>query len=233
LFPPEGLRFLKSLKRNNNRDWFAAHKTEYESFVRTPMIELVESLATEFARFAPDILSTPKASLYRIHRDTRFSQDKRPYKTHVAAVFSSKSLSKHEGAGFYFHIAPDELLLGGGLYMPEPEDLRVIRMTVAGEYAAFRKIVEARSFKRLFGDVRGERLVRVPRGFNPEHPAANYLRLKQFLASRTLPPASASTSRFFSILVETFEALGPLIRFLNEPVIRSRSTKARQDALLE
>ena len=153
LFPAAGLRFLKSLKRHNDREWFTAHKTEYESFVRTPMIEIVESLAHEFARFAPDILSTPKASLYRIHRDTRFSHDKRPYKTHVAAVFSPKNLSKHEGAAFYCHIAPDELFVGGGLYMPRPEDLRSVRETVAREYAGFRKIVTARSFRRLFGEL--------------------------------------------------------------------------------
>jgi len=232
-FPPEGLRFLKTLKRNNNREWFNANKSLYEASVREPMTAIVESLALEFARFAPDILSTPKASLYRIHRDTRFSRDKSPYKTHVAAVFPQRNLEKHEGAGFYFHISPTEVLVGGGLYMPSPEDLRCVREPISQNQASFTKIVMARPFRRVFGEVTGERLLRVPRGFDPAHPAADYLRLKQFLASRSLPPASASSPDFFRVLVETFEVLGPFVHFLNKPILENRRSRVRQEALLQ
>src|SRR3954471_498251 len=98
-FPAEGLHFLKRLKRNNNRDWFNANKETYEQYVKQPMQDLVEILAGEFDKFAPEIQASPKVSLYRIYRDTRFSKDKSPYKTHVAAVFPPRGLDKHEGAG--------------------------------------------------------------------------------------------------------------------------------------
>src|SRR5262245_41253001 len=126
-FPKEGLRFLRSLKRNNNREWFLEHKSIYEEVVRQPMEDLVLALAADFSKFAPELVATPKTSIYRIYRDTRFSKDKSPYKTHVAAVFPRKGFEKHEGAGLYLHLAPSELLIAGGVYMPFPDDLRAIR----------------------------------------------------------------------------------------------------------
>ena len=125
-FPQEGLRFLRSLKRHNNREWFQERKGIYETFVKAPMEQLVIELAADFETFAPEMIATPKASIYRIYRDTRFSKDKSPYKTHAAAIFPRKGLEKHEGAGFYLHLAPSELLIGGGVYMPQPEDLNAI-----------------------------------------------------------------------------------------------------------
>ena len=105
-FPAAGLNFLRKLKRNNRREWFLENKQTYEECVHRPMIELVNALASEFATFAPEIVASPKVSLYRIYRDTRFSKDKSPYKTHVAAGFSHRGLEKNQGAGFYLHIAP-------------------------------------------------------------------------------------------------------------------------------
>src|SRR5262245_45663853 len=110
-FPEEGLKFLRSLKRNNNRDWFQTHKSNYEEFVKKPMEELVLALASDFSKIAPEIVATPKASIFRIYRDTRFSKDKSPYKTHVAASFPPKGLAKHQGGGLYLHIAPTEVFL--------------------------------------------------------------------------------------------------------------------------
>src|SRR5207249_8843132 len=139
--PKEGLQFLRSLKRNNNREWFQKHKSIYETQVKQPMESLIESMATEFQRFAPEMVASPKASAYRIYRDTRFSKDKSPYKTHVAAVFPRRGLDKHEGAGFYVHIATDELLVGGGLYMPLPEDLSAVRTHIFENSRKFVSIV--------------------------------------------------------------------------------------------
>src|SRR4051812_28605415 len=125
-FPKEGLRFLRSLKRNNNREWFLEHKVIYEASLKQPMISLVEALAADFQRFAPEMVASPQTSIYRIYRDTRFSNDKTPYKTHVAAMFPRKGLGKHEGAGFYLHISTTEVLVAGGLYMPAPEGLQAV-----------------------------------------------------------------------------------------------------------
>src|SRR6185369_11740810 len=126
-FPKEGVQFLRRLKRNNNREWFQEHKTIYEESVKRPMTELIEAIAVDFQKFAPEMTASLKVSAYRIYRDTRFSKDKSPYKTHVAAVFPHANLGKHEGAGFYVHISPAEVFIGGGLYMPLPEDLNTVR----------------------------------------------------------------------------------------------------------
>lgn len=231
-FPAEGLKFLKRLKRNNNRDWFNDNKAAYEDSVKKPMVQLVELLALELGRFAPEIQVSPRTSLYRIHRDTRFSQDKSPYKTHVAAVFPPKGLGKHGGAGFYFHIAPDEVFAGGGLYMPEPEDLKAVREAIVADPRQFEKVVQNTAFRRMFTEVTGQRLMRVPRGFAATHPAADYLRFKQFLAARTLPSESATSPAFAGTLVETFKTLHPFIKFMNEPILAVRRTRDRKESLL-
>jgi uncharacterized protein (TIGR02453 family) len=220
------------LQRNNNREWFLDHKTIYEQYVKQPISDLIEALGAEFQRFAPEMVSTLKVSAYRIHRDTRFTKDKSPYKTHVAAVFPHSRLGKHEGAGFYLHIAPKELLIGGGLYMPIPEDLSGVRQKIAEDPAGFMKVIRAARFKKLFGEVRGDQLSRVPRGFSPDHPAAGFLKYKNFLASRTFPPEVATSSRFYRTVVETFKAMLPFVRFLNEPILQARRTRERQKAFL-
>jgi uncharacterized protein (TIGR02453 family) len=231
-FPKEGLQFLRSLKRNNNREWFQEHKGIYERHVKEPMADLIDALAKEFQQFAPEMIASPKASSYRIYRDTRFSKDKSPYKTHVAAVFPRSGLGKHEGAGLYVHIAPTELLIGGGLYMSLPEDLSAVRAHIAENAQSFTRIVEGRPFRKLFGTMGGEQLARVPRGFPPSHPAADYLRHKQFLAGRHLEPDVAIRPTFYKLLVETFKGMLPFVRFLNEPIVRSRRIRERQEAFL-
>src|SRR3989454_6138446 len=165
-FPEQGLQFLRSLKRNNNREWFQRHKGIYEQHVKQPMTELISTLAQDFQEFAPEMLASPKVSAYRIYRDTRFSKNKSPYKTHVAAVFPRSGLGKHEGAGFYLHIAPKELLIGGGFYMPLPQDFKAVRNHIAQNPDTFLAILEQRSFPRTFGGLGGEQLSRVPRGFS-------------------------------------------------------------------
>ena len=231
-FPREGLRFLRSLKRNNNREWFLEHKSIYETAVKQPMVDLVESLAADFARFAPEVVVEPKSSIYRIYRDTRFSNDKTPYKTHVAAIFSPNGFAKHEGAGFYLHISTTDVFIGGGVYMPLPEDLNAIRTHIAENTDAFRSIVEARSFRKLFGELSGDQLRKVPRGFAADHPGADYLRHKQYLAGRSLKAEEAVAPGFYKAVVQTFEGMVPFIRFLNEPVLRTSRARVRQEALL-
>jgi uncharacterized protein (TIGR02453 family) len=231
-FPAAGLTFLRKLRRNNHREWFLKNKQAYEEYVRQPMIELVNALAPEFATFAPEIVASPKASLYRIYRDTRFSKDKSPYKTHVAAGFSHRGLEKNQGAGFYLHITPSEFLIGGGLYRPETEDLAAVRHHIALHHKRLTTILNARPFRRLFDGISGEQLSRVPRGFPADHAAADFLRRKQFLASRVLPAETVATPQFGSIVLETFRALHPLLQFLNEPIVRANEAKQRRSALM-
>ena len=231
-FPQEGLKFLRTLKRNNNREWFMAHKGTYEVAVKQSMEALIQALAEDFRRFAPELVASPKTSMYRIYRDTRFSKDKSPYKTHVAAFFPTKGLDKHRGAGLYFHIAPGEVLIGGGVYMPLPEDLNEIRRHIAANLEDLIAIVEGRAFRKLFGELSGERLQRVPRGFPADHPAVEYLKMRQFLAGRRLDPGVATSGGFYKTLLEAFHGMMPLIRFLNEPILRAQRHQKRQESLL-
>ena len=217
-FPKETLRFLRALRRNNNRDWFLAHKDVYETSVRAPMVELVTALGGAILNFAPEMVVDPRRNIYRIHRDIRFSQDKSPYKTHVAALFWPRGLAKNACAALYFHLEPAEVLVAGGIYMPGSAEIRAIRGHIAENWEQMRAIVSAAQFRRLFGRLEGEQLSRPPRGFPPEHPAMDLLRRKQFLVAITDPPALAESPKLFPRIITAFAAMMPLIRFLNAPL---------------
>jgi len=164
-FSPRALSFLRALKRNNDREWFKARKEQYDELLRAPMLAIIDALARDFRTFAPDIVASPKVSMYRIYRDTRFSEDKSPLKTHVAAMFPWRGLAKHEGAGMYFHVALDGVWVGGGMYSPDTSQLQAEREHIAANIKRFRAIVESPQFKRVLGRLDGEQLQRVPRGF--------------------------------------------------------------------
>jgi uncharacterized protein (TIGR02453 family) len=219
-FPAETLRFLRALKRNNRREWFNAHRGDYESYVRQPMTAIVERLAVDLRAFAPEIIASPAVSVYRIYRDTRFSDDKTPYKTHAAAVFPTRRLAKHEGAGLYFHISPEEVWIGGGMYSPQPPQLFAVREHIAGHFKQFRTIVESPGFRKQLGALEGSTLKRVPRGFAKDHPAAEYLKLTQIIAGAEFPPALASSPAFYKTVLTVFRQVVPLARFLNAPLLK-------------
>jgi uncharacterized protein (TIGR02453 family) len=217
-FSPEALAFLRALKRHNDRDWFKPRKEKYEALLRAPMIALVERLAADFRSFAPDLVASPKVSLYRIYRDTRFSENKAPYKTHVAANFPPRGLPKHQGAGLYFHVSPTEVWVGGGMYAPDSAQLQAVREHIAVNVRRLRSIVGSPAFRRTVGPLEGERLQRVPRGFPKDHPAAEFLRYRQFLTGHEFPPAFATRPGFYDALLKVFRQVAPLTRFLNEPL---------------
>ncbi len=219
-FSANTLKFLRALKRNNRREWFNAHRDDYEAEVRQPMFAIIERLAADFREFAPELVASPKASMYRIYRDTRFSDNKTPYKTHVAAVFPTRGLLKHEGAGVYFHISPDDVWIGGGMYAPQPPQLFAVREHIAGHVKQLRAIVESPGFRTHVGTLDGEKLKRVPRGFPNDHPAADYLKFRQFLAGAEFPPRLATSPKFYNTLLTVFRQVTPLARFLNAPLIK-------------
>jgi uncharacterized protein (TIGR02453 family) len=217
-FPPEALRFLQQLKRNNNREWFLAHKEIYESKVKAPMVELVLALGQVVQQSAPEFFVHPKRAVYRIYRDIRFSADKTPYKTHAAAIFVPRGIPKNSGACLYFHIEPAEVLIAGGLYMPDAATLRAVRQHIAAHWEELRWITKQQNFKRLFGSLQGDRLVRPPVGYSADHPAIDILRQKQFYVSRTEPAELAEGPKLFPRLTALFAAMLPLVRFLNAPL---------------
>jgi uncharacterized protein (TIGR02453 family) len=217
-FPPETLKFLRALKRNNDREWFRARKEQYDQQVRAPMVAVIEQLATDFKRFAPELIASPKASLYRIYRDTRFSADKTPLKTNAAAVFPWRGLQRHEGAGLYFEVSPGWVWAGGGMYAPHSPQLLRVREHIAATWPEIRTIVSRRPFVRYAGTLDGDRTSRVPRGFPADDAAAEFLKYRQFLAGRQFPAAFACNREFYTTLLATFKAIVPLVRFLNEPL---------------
>ena len=225
-FTSKTLSFLRALKRNNDRAWFHARRDQYESHVRGPMIAVVERLAEDFQQFAPELAADAKTSLFRPWRDTRFSENKAPLKTNVAAVFPHRTLGRMAGAGLYFEVAPRWVWICGGMYAPDSTQLHAIRAHVAANYDRLETIARAAKFRRL-GGLQGERLSRVPHGFARDHPAAGFLQQKQFLGIREETADFAVRPDFYEQLVATFEAFVPLCRFLNEPLVEQRRLERR------
>lgn len=219
-FSPRALSFLRALKRHNDREWFKARKEQYDELLRAPMLAIIDELARDFRTFAPDVVASPKVSLYRIYRDTRFSEDKSPLKTHVAAMFPWRGLAKHQGAGMYFHVALDGVWVGGGMYTPDTSQLQAEREYIAANIKRFRAIVESPRFKRVLGKLEGEQLQRVPRGFPKDHEAAGYLRYRQFLGGKEFPAQFACSPGFYKGIVGVFREVAPLVKFLNEPLVK-------------
>lgn len=215
-FPAEGLAFFSSLRRNNRREWFQPRKAIFEEKLKQPMRELVGAVNAAMRSFAPEYATDPDKAIYRIYRDTRFSKDKTPYKDHIAASFPRRG--DKAGAGYYFAVSDKEVAIGGGIYMPEPETLLALRQHLAERHEEFRKIAGARAVRRLFAAVQGEQLTRVPKGYPSDHPAADLLRLKQYLLYVELPPDLAATPAIYTEVVKHFRAMTPFVEFLNAPL---------------
>jgi uncharacterized protein (TIGR02453 family) len=226
VFTPKTIAFLRALERNNNRDWFKARKDHYDAHVRGPMIAVVERLAEDFRTFAPELIASPKQSLFRIYRDTRFSDDKKPLKTHAAAVFRSRHLPKPQGAGLYFEVAGRWVWIGGGMWRPEQFELVRLREHVAGTWPEIRNITRAAPFRKRFDVLSGDTMTRVPRGYTADHPAAEFLKFRQFYGGAEFPASLAHSREFYPTLVATFKALMPLVRFLNAPLAAAASARS-------
>jgi len=221
-FPPEAMQFFRGLARNNNRDWFLPRKAIFEEKVKQPMRELVELVNAGMKSYAPDHVTAPDKAIYRFYRDTRFSKDKTPYKDRIAATFPRRGLARHEGAGYYFAVSHKEVAMGGGVYMPMPDTLRAMRERIALHPVEFRKLLASSGAKKLYGAVQGEQLARVPKGFAPDHPAADLLRYKQFLFYVELPPEVAATREIAVTINKHFRVIAQFVEFLNAPFVEKK-----------
>ena len=219
-FPQQGLDFFKKLRKKNTREWFDAHKDDYLTQCRAPMEELVAEVNQALAKFAPEYIAEPKKAIYRIYRDTRFSTNKTPYKTHIAANFPRSGLEKHSAAGFYFSVSDEEIEIGGGVYMPGAEQLAAIRGHILESHAELQKIADNKKTLELMGALKGESLRKVPRGFPADSPAADFLRLKQWIFFESFDPAVALSSAVVPFVTARFKAMAPLVTYLNTPLLR-------------
>lgn len=216
-FPKESITFFKRLKKNNDREWFAAHKPDYEEFVKFPMQSFIAAMQPHFADFAPQFDVNPKRSMFRIYRDTRFSKDKTPYKIHMAAHFVLRGKPKgFEGSGYYLHIAPNDVFIGGGIYMPDNDQLKRIRAAIAADAKGFLAIVNKPSFKRMFPAISGAKLSRPPKGFAPDHPMIEWLKMKQFFTGADLKEPVIYRKDFPALIAKHCKELAPLVDYLNK-----------------
>jgi uncharacterized protein (TIGR02453 family) len=214
-FSKEGMSFLRRLKKNNERDWFFPRKDEYETLVKVPMSELIEELGTRFRQSAPDLRFSPKG-IYRIYRDVRFLKDKTPYKTHIAASFDFSSVKGGSAPGFFLSVSPAEVYFGGGLYMPDARQLNRLRWAIDQKPDGLLDILATPKFKRTYGELKGEKLKRAPKGYLPDHDQIELLKHKQFYAFKELEPAAALKAGFAKTIGDGIQDMLPLMRWLRD-----------------
>src|SRR5262245_7780957 len=217
-FSPEAMQFFRGLAKNNNRDWFLPRKAVFDQHVKGPMTALVEEVNRSLRSFAPDYVTDPAKAIFRFYRDTRFSKDKSPYKTQIAASFQPRGAGSTGAAGYYFSVSHKEFAVGGGIYMPSPEALRAIRTHIGEHHAELRRIVKTPSLRKLMGDLHGEQLTRIPKGFACDHPAEDLLRFKMYLFYIELPAEIATTPAVLPEIVKRFKAMTQFLTFLNTPL---------------
>ena len=222
-FSPIALSFFRQLERNNKREWFQPRKETFEDECRKPMIELVAMLNDDLRSFAADNVTEPNKAIYRIYRDTRFSKDKTPYKTHIAASFHRRGLPKHSGAGYYFSVSHKEVEIAAGSYMPGPEELGAIRRAIAKDSKTLIKLLSDRALRRAAGELQGEKYARPPKGF--ESIAANdpfageLLKHKQLYFYVTLDAKLATSSKLRKEVVNRFRTMAPVVNWLNAAML--------------
>jgi uncharacterized protein (TIGR02453 family) len=230
-FRPQALDFLRRLARRNTREWFERHRSVYETEVRDPLRALVEEMDVRLARLAPELVGDPRRSVFRIHRDVRFSADKSPYKTYAACQFYHQDAGRGAGqdaegagAGLYFQLANGDCFAAGGIWMPARPALDRIRDALAESAAELERAVRAPAFRRRFGRMTEEAMLkRLPRGYREgSHPegarAERWLRYLSFTASRQLTVEEVLSPRLPDTLARDYAALVPLVRWLNEAI---------------
>jgi uncharacterized protein (TIGR02453 family) len=217
-FSNNALKFLRGLKRNNDREWFAARKDVYEQELKAPMLALIDEVNHAMLDFAPEHVRPPQKIMMRIYRDIRFSPNKQPYKTHVSAWWVRDGLQKTSGAGFYFHVGPTEVTVAAGVYMPEREQLLAIRRYLAEHHVEFRKAMAGKKLRSLMQEGDGMKLTRPPKGFSADDPALDLLVCRQWGVEASLPVERATMPTLVKDVVERFKAAAPVIAMLNTPL---------------
>ncbi len=222
-FTKEMFKFLHGLKKNNNKEWFEAHRAQYEEYLREPSKALAFAMGAYFQDHKMPVTGNPKTSLFRINRDIRFSPDKSPYKTHVGLSFPLIGTKKEEWCGYYMGFEPAKkgtgmsVFAGGGVWMPIPPYLKRIRSRIADHSKEFEKILNAPSFKKVFPKgLTGESLKRIPQGYNEDHPQAKYLKMKSFLFGADLADNDLLSQDLPEIVGKLFQAGLPMVEFLGK-----------------
>lgn len=212
------IQFLQDLKRNNNKPWFDANRKVYEA-AKKDFLKFIQQVIDRLGKKDQSIQNIlAKETIFRINRDIRFSKDKSPYKTNFGASINKDGRKAMGTAGYYFHLEPDSSFVGGGIYMPMPENLKKIRQEIDYNFKDFKKLLRATKFNNIYGDLSRDEsylLKRIPKGYEADHPAADYLRLKSFVALHSIKKTELTNKNLVQQTVDAFVALRPLIDFLN------------------
>lgn len=220
MLQPKTIQFLDKLKKNNNKAWFESHRDDYNS-ARSDFEDLVSAIIDQYGRKDSEIANLKaKDCLFRINRDVRFSKDKSPYKDNMGASFSRGGKKSHF-AGYYLHCEPGRSFVGGGIWMPEPGDVKKIRQEIDYCYDEFRGILSGQKFKENYQDLdrsAAYSLVNTPKEYDKSNPAAADLKLKSWIAMRTLSDSELSSPSLVKLITGAFYALQPLVKFINRAI---------------
>jgi uncharacterized protein (TIGR02453 family) len=219
-FTPETMKFLRGLKKNNDREWFEARRDIFERSVKAPMLALIEEINAKLEDFAPDHVRPANKVAMRIYRDIRFSKNKAPYKTQAGAWWARRGMEKTSGGGIYMHVNPNEVLLAAGVYMPEREQLLKIRTWMSENHTDYRKLLKkAMSGSAGFTGIEADALTRMPKGFAADDPADELLRAKNWGVHVSLPAELALQPTLSAELVKRIKIAMPLVDALNGAIL--------------
>jgi len=207
------LHFLTDLKNNNDREWFAANKSVYDSALKN-MVAFADGLLLEMGKHDHLSTATGKSSLYRIYADTRFSKDKAPYKTHWGIRLGRAT--DYLRGGYYLHLEPGNSFAAGGFFSPNPDDLKRIRQDIELNHEDWEKLFKTDSLTETFGRLRGEQIKTTPKGFDKDHPGIDWLRYKQFILRHNFSDEQVLSSNFVSEVSSTFQQLRPFFDYMSE-----------------
>jgi len=215
-FSKNTFAFLRALARNNNREWFKAHEQDYERHVREPFLQLITDLQAPLAKISPHLRADPRktgGSLFRLYRDTRFANDKTPYKTWAGARFFHERRREIEAPSFYLHIQNKDCFAGGGIWHPEPPTLKRIRDFLVDNPAAWKRATQSKAFREHFA-FWGESLSRPPRGYDPQHELIDDLKRRNFAAGGEITEAVVCSTELLPTVVTTFKRMAPTLDYL-------------------
>ena len=213
---PEILRYLGQLAKNNNREWFQKNKDRYEHDVREPLLRFIEAFGPRLHKISPHFIADPRktgGSLFRIYRDTRFSHDKRPYKTHAGVQFRHERAKDVHAPGFYLHIEPQQAFIGVGIWHPDSDTLKLLRDAIVENPAKWKRAKSAKAFTAEF-ELAGDALKRAPKGYDPDDPLIEDLRRKDFIAVSEWETRWITRPDFLDRFTEHCRAAKPFVAYL-------------------
>lgn len=215
--PADYFRFFKELRENNNREWFNENKPRFRTSVQEPLAAFVEAMAPRLRKISKHFVADPRlngGSVFRIYKDTRFSNDKTPYKTHGAVQFRHALGKDAHAPGFYIHLDPKEIFYGGGIWAPPSPALLKIRQSIRDKPKLWIKATTGAAFEKRFGGLRGDLLTRPPRGFDKDDPMIGDIKRKSFFAMAEGKPAAAKKAQFCDDVEAAMKDAKPLMKFL-------------------